>query len=84
MRLARELTCQEVVELVTAYLDGALARRDRKRFEKHLALCDGCSMYLEQIRETVATTQRVSLQLPADLEQKLLEAFRGWRASGHA
>jgi len=80
MRPARELTCQEVVELVTAYLDGALGRRDRKRFEKHLALCDGCSTYLEQMRETIAMTRRVQLQLPAELEQKLLEAFRDWRA----
>ena len=80
MRPARELTCQEVVELVTAYLDGALARRDRKRFEKHLALCDGCSVYLEQIRETMAMTRRVQLQLPDELEQKLLAAFRDWHA----
>lgn len=80
MRPARELTCQEVVELVTAYLDGALGRRERKRFEKHLALCDGCTTYLEQMRETIGITRRVELQLPAELEQKLLEAFREWRA----
>jgi predicted anti-sigma-YlaC factor YlaD len=80
MRLDRELTCQDIVELVTAYLEYALVRGDRERFEEHLVFCDGCGNYLEQMRETIAATGRVELEpLPVELEERLLEAFRGWR-----
>ena len=82
MRLDRELTCAQVVEIVTAYLDDALSAADRERVEEHLVFCDGCDRYLEQMRETVAATGRLDLgRLPAELEERLLEAFRGWRAS---
>jgi anti-sigma factor RsiW len=82
MRLDRELHCQDVVELVTAYLEQALSLADRERFEEHLVFCDGCSTYLAQMRETVAATGRVQLEaLPAELEARLLEAFRGWRTA---
>ena len=79
MRLDRELTCFEVVELVTAYLDGALGAADRERVEEHLVFCDGCSTYLEQIRQTVALAGRLRPEdIPAPLQEKLLEAFRSW------
>jgi len=78
MTLERELTCQQVVELVTAYLEDGLSPEDRERFEQHLASCVGCRNYLEQMRRTIETTGRVQLALPAELEEKLLEAFRGW------
>jgi anti-sigma factor RsiW len=81
MKLARELTCQQVVELVTAYLDDALSPAERERFEEHLAVCQGCRTYLEQIRETVAIAGHVELRLPPELEDRLLEAFRSWRAT---
>jgi anti-sigma factor RsiW len=82
MRLDRELACREIVELVTAYLDDALAPADRERFEEHLVFCDGCDTYLEQMRATIqATGQLTPERLPAELEERLLEAFRGWRAS---
>ena len=81
MRLDRELVCQEIVELVTAYLDDALDPEDRERFEEHLVFCDGCDNYLDQMRSTVRLTGRVEHELPAELEAQLLEAFRGWRAS---
>jgi anti-sigma factor RsiW len=81
MRLDRELACQEVVELVTAYLEGALDPADRERFEEHLVFCDGCGNYLEQMRTTITLAGRVEAELPAKLEAQLLEAFRGWRAS---
>jgi anti-sigma factor RsiW len=80
MRLDRELACQDIVELVTAYLERALTPADRERFEEHLVFCDGCSTYLEQMRTTIAATGRVELAaLPAELEERLLEAFREWR-----
>jgi anti-sigma factor RsiW len=82
MRLARELACNEIVELVTAYLEDALPTEDRERFEEHLVFCDGCDQYLEQMRMTIAMTERVDLgELPRDLEERLLEAFRDWRTS---
>ena len=51
-----DITCQELVELVTGYLEGALPARERERFEHHLALCPGCVIYVEQMRETVRLT----------------------------
>ena len=80
MRLARELTCAQIVELVTAYLEGALEPDDRERFEEHLVFCDGCDRYLEQMRLTIDVTGRLEPgELPPALEERLLEAFRGWR-----
>ena len=81
MRLDRELACQEIVELVTAYLEDALDPSDRERFEEHLVFCDGCGNYLEQMRTTIRLTGRAEQRLPDELEAQLLEAFRNWRAS---
>jgi anti-sigma factor RsiW len=81
MRMARELSCAQMVELVTAYLEGALGPDDRERFEEHLVFCDGCDRYLEQMRLTIEVTGRLEPgELPRALEERLLEAFRGWRA----
>lgn len=75
----RPLTCHELVELVTDYLEDALSLKDRRRVEQHLALCDGCTTYLEQMRETIRLTGMVrEEQIPEDQKQALLEAFRGW------
>jgi anti-sigma factor RsiW len=82
MRLDRELSCVEVVELVTAYLDDALTGADRERMEEHLVFCDGCSTYLEQIRQTVALTGRLRPEdIPSPLQESLLVAFREWSAA---
>jgi anti-sigma factor RsiW len=79
MRLDRELACIDVVDLVTAYLEDALAPQDRERFEEHLVFCDGCSTYLEQMRATIAAAGRLDVEaLPAELEERLLAAFRDW------
>lgn len=75
----RPLTCHELVELVTDYLEDALSPEDRRRVDQHLALCDGCTTYLEQMRETIRLTGMVrEEQIPEDQKQALLEAFRGW------
>ena len=75
----RALTCQEMVELVTDYLEDTLPRRIRRRVEEHLALCDGCTTYLEQMRETIRLTGILTEeQIPEDQKQRLLDAFRGW------
>ena len=53
LRRRQPLVCRELVELVTDYLDGALSRGGRTRFEAHLAGCPHCTLYIEQFRETV-------------------------------
>ena len=75
-----QLSCQELVELVTDYLEGALPPRDAARFEEHIAICAGCRAYLEQMRATIRIVGRLE---PADLdseaEAELLAAFRDWK-----
>jgi anti-sigma factor RsiW len=75
----RRLTCQQVVELVTEYLDGAMEPRRRARFEEHLAGCDGCTAYLEQVRTTVTLVGRLDVgDVPGPVMSELLSAFRTW------
>ncbi len=78
--LAKPLMCQEFVELVTDYHEGALSRRDRRRLEKHLKACDGCSAYLDQMRATIRTLGELPAE-PADphVREHLLAAFRELR-----
>jgi anti-sigma factor RsiW len=80
---ARELVCQQVVELVTDYLEGALSPADHRRFEKHLAGCEHCTEYLAQMRETIKLTGRLT---PGDftpqMRADLTELYRSWRAGG--
>jgi anti-sigma factor RsiW len=79
MRLERELACNEIVELVTAYFEDALTPTDRERFEEHLVFCDGCGTYLEQMHATIQLTGSLDDRLEPEFEQRLLEAFRGWQ-----
>jgi anti-sigma factor RsiW len=78
--IAEQLSCQELVELVTDYLDGALPTAERARFESHIANCDGCRAYLEQIRVTIRLSGTLRPeQLDPAAEEALLEAFRDWK-----
>lgn len=71
------LNCDELVELVTAYLDGALDHDTRARFDLHLADCDGCENYLQQFRGTVDTLGRIECDdLDPDFRDRLMQAFR--------
>ena len=70
--LARDIACQEAVELVTDYLEDTLSRGDRKRLEKHLERCVGCSAYLDQVRATIAATGSVG---PEDLDDTTLNGL---------
>jgi anti-sigma factor RsiW len=75
-----ELTCQEVVEIVTDYLEGALSAEDRERFDQHLTGCDGCTRYLEQMRETIRLSGMLTEeQVPAAQLERLRRAFRDWK-----
>lgn len=76
------MTCRELVELVTDYLDGALPSRERERMEAHLEKCGGCSEYVEQMRQTIRLTGRLREDdVPLEAREALLTAFRGWRAA---
>jgi anti-sigma factor RsiW len=73
------MVCEELVEVVTEYLDGALPRRDRRRFERHLKQCPWCESYLEQIREVVRTLGRLTEEtIPPEARDELLVAFQDW------
>jgi len=74
-----QLSCRELVELVTDYLEGALPEEERLRFEDHIARCGACKIYLEQIRQTVAALGHLPEDaLTPEAERVLLDAFRGW------
>jgi anti-sigma factor RsiW len=73
------MKCSEFVELVTAYLEGALDPATEQRFVTHLASCDGCDRYLDQIRATVRELGHLPEQrLDPEARDRLLSAFRGW------
>ena len=75
------LTCLEVIELLSSYIEGGLTVDDRRRVDEHLALCDGCTTYLEQMRETIRLSGMVTEeQVPEDEKSALLAAFRDWRS----
>lgn len=79
--MARGLACKELVELITEYLEGTLPRRLRKRVEKHLAVCDGCTAYLKQMRFTIQATGRLTEEsLSEPMKAELLHAFQTWSA----
>lgn len=78
-----DLACIELVELVTEYLDGALAPSERARIERHLADCDGCATYVEQIRQTIAAAGSLAVEdVPAAVMTRLLAAFREAHEAG--
>ena len=79
MTVADALSCQELVELVTDYLEGALPPADLRRFDEHIAGCGKCTEYLAQLRATIEIVGRITLDdLTPDAEEELLGAFRGW------
>ena len=77
----RDLVCQQAVELVTDYLEGALSRGDRRRFESHLAGCPHCTEYLAQMRVTIELTGRITPDdLTAQMKDEFIALYRQWRA----
>jgi len=76
------ISCQEVVELVTGYLDQTLPPEEASLFEQHINFCDGCEWYLDQMRTTISTVGRITEEdVPPDTREKLLNAFREWKRS---
>ena len=77
----RDIVCQQAVELVTDYLEGALSRRNRRRFEAHLRACPNCSAYLEQIKATIALSGSITPEdLTPEARTDLIALYRRWRS----
>jgi anti-sigma factor RsiW len=74
------MTCHELVRLITDYFEGSLSARDRRRFERHLRGCDGCTTYVEQMRETARLAGALhERDLSPYARDQLLAAFRDWK-----
>lgn len=74
------LSCQEVVELVTDYLEHALLSSTRTLLENHLTGCDGCATYLDQVRKTITMLHMLAQgEVFPGTKQELLEIFRSWK-----
>ena len=82
MLISEDLTCQELVDLVTEYLEGSLPPEDRDRFEQHVILCDGCAFYLEQMRTTISVTGSLTEEsITPEAQENLLRIFGDWKGS---
>ena len=76
------MTCIELVELVTDYLEGSMPADERARFDEHISGCEGCTAYLEQFRITIRLTGMLTEErIAPDARAALLDAFRDWRAT---
>jgi anti-sigma factor RsiW len=76
-----ELACRQMVELITDYLEGALPRSQRRRFDAHLAGCEHCSEYLVQMRATIRLTGRLRVEdLTPEMRADFTELYRRWRS----
>ena len=84
MARVKDIECRQAVELIGDYLEGRLSRGDRRRLERHLAVCDACTTYLEQLRVTIELTGRVeSDDLSPALVDALLDVYDNyWRDKG--
>jgi anti-sigma factor RsiW len=75
-----EMRCQEVVEVITSYLEGRMDAADVVRFEAHLTGCDACGAYLAQMRATIAALGHLPPEsLSPRARKDILAAFEGWR-----
>jgi anti-sigma factor RsiW len=80
LRNRKKLTCRELVELVTDYLEGSLSPRDRARFDAHIAACGNCTQYVEQFRETIRLTGTLrETDVSPEAEAALLAQFEAWK-----
>jgi anti-sigma factor RsiW len=77
---ASSLSCQELIELVTDYVERMLSPADRARFESHLGVCADCHQYLDQMRQTILLVGALAEQdIPEEAKERLLYAFRSWK-----
>lgn len=80
MSSTRTLTCRELTEVLTDYLEGTMPLEDRARFDAHLAICDGCVTYVDQMRQVIKTVRELRADdVEASAPDDLLEVFRAWK-----
>ncbi len=78
----REMACQELVEVITDYLEGTIPEHDRARFDAHILTCPGCREYVEQMRTTLRLSGRLTVEsISAGARDQLLQAFRRMKAT---
>ena len=78
-----EPTCQELAEFLTDYLEGLLPPAHRANFDRHIIGCRDCTLYIEQMRVTIAATGQIRVEdIAPEVREELLDAFRGWAAGG--
>jgi anti-sigma factor RsiW len=76
-----EMTCQELVQLVTEYLEGKLSLSEQFRFDAHLRTCSACAVYIEQLRTTIGMVGKLSRSsISPEAERELLATFRRWKS----
>ena len=84
--VVRDYQCRRFVEVVTDYMEGTMPARERARFERHVGKCEGCSHYLDQMRQTIRLTGRLTprdvVEIDPVIRDRLLEAFREFHATG--
>ncbi|MBA3809477.1 MAG: zf-HC2 domain-containing protein [Solirubrobacterales bacterium] len=81
LRREPPLVCRQMVELITDYLEGTLPRARRRRFEAHIAGCEHCTEYLEQMRSTIRLTGRLrAADLTPQMSEEFAAIYRGWQA----
>jgi anti-sigma factor RsiW len=79
-RVPDQLTCRQIVELLTDYLEGHLAPDKRTALEQHLVYCDWCRVYLEQMRQTIRAVGKAEEEPPDEkTREDLLRMFRDWK-----
>jgi anti-sigma factor RsiW len=78
--MTEKMSCKELVELVTDYLENTLSETDRARLEAHLAGCDGCDAYVAQMKQTIEMVGELKEDdIPPEAEQELMRVFREWQ-----
>ena len=83
MSVDASIACREVVEILNDYLEGELPEAERVRVEDHLGGCEGCTTILDEFRETIRLTGMLTVEHVTEAQRAtLLDAFRGWTASG--
>jgi anti-sigma factor RsiW len=81
--MSGDMSCKEVVEVITEYLEGTMGAEDRERFEAHLETCPFCVTYLEQMRQTIVTIGELREDsISSHTRQQLVTAFQDWRGAG--
>ena len=78
--MAGNMSCQELADLITEYLEGSMPLVQRIRFQIHLGLCVGCRHYLRQMKLTIQTLGKLPVEpMPPDIRDEMLHRFRNWK-----